>query len=149
LSKAPGGIETLSRPARQFLPEGLELRTICIVDDDDAVRDSMRVLLESHRMVVRDFNSGPALLSSDVLEGIDCFILDYQMPGMNGLELAEALRRRGVGSAAILVSALGVSGAAERLRRAGVIAALTKPLSEAELIDWIDRAVEPAAATRH
>ena len=77
------------------------MRTICIVDDDDAVRDSMRALLESHRMRVRDFNSGSALLSSDALEGIDCFVLDYQMPGMNGLELVEALRRRGVGSAAI------------------------------------------------
>lgn len=130
-------------------PEGSELRTICIVDDDDAVRDSMRVLLESHRMNVRDFNSGKALLSSDVLDGIDCFVLDYQMPGMNGLELIEALRRRGVGSAAILVSALAVSGAAERLRQAGVIASLMKPVSEGELIDWIRRAVEPAAATQH
>jgi FixJ family two-component response regulator len=125
------------------------LRTICIVDDDDAVRDSMRALLESHRMNVCEFNSASAVLSSDALEGIDCFVLDYQMPGMNGLELIEALRRRGVGSAAILVSALAVSGAGERLRRAGVIASLMKPLSEGELIGWIRRAVDPATATRH
>lgn len=125
------------------------MRTICIVDDDDAVRDSMRALLESHRMNVRDFNSASAVLSSDALDGIDCFVLDYQMPGMNGLELIEALRRRGVGSAAIIISALAVSGASERLRRAGVIASLMKPLSEGELIGWIRRAVEPATATRH
>jgi two-component system response regulator FixJ len=125
------------------------LRTICIVDDDDAVRDSLRALLESHRMRVCEFNSGSAVLSSDVLDGIDCFILDYQMPGMNGLELIEALRLRGVGSAAILVSALAVSGAAERMQRAGVIASLMKPVAEGELIGWIRRAVEPASATRH
>ena len=125
------------------------MRTICIVDDDDAVRDSMRVLLEAHRMNVCAFDSAAALLSSDDLKDIDCFVLDYQMPGMNGLELAEALRRRGVDSAAILVSALAVSGAGERLQRAGVIASLMKPVSEGELIGWIRRAVEPAAATRH
>jgi FixJ family two-component response regulator len=120
------------------------------VDDDDAVRDSMRALLESHRMNVCDFNSANALLSSDVLNGIDCFVLDYQMPGMNGLELIEALRRRGVGCAAILVSALAVSGSSERLNRAGVIASLMKPVSEGELIDWITRAIEPTpVATRH
>jgi FixJ family two-component response regulator len=100
-------------------------------------------------MNVCDFSSGPALLSSGTLDDIDCFVLDYQMPGMNGLELVEALRRRGVGSAAILVSALAVSGAHERLHRAGVIASLMKPLSEGELIGWIRRAVEPATATRH
>jgi FixJ family two-component response regulator len=100
-------------------------------------------------MNVREFNSASAVLSSDALDGIDCFVLDYQMPGMNGLELIEALRRRGVGSAAILVSALSVSGAGDRLSRAGVIASLMKPLSEGELISWIRRAVEPATATRH
>lgn len=130
-------------------PEGSELRTICIVDDDDAVRDSMRALLESHRMRVCAFSSANALLSSDALEDIDCFVLDFQMPGMNGLELVEALRHRGVGSAAILVSALAVAGSTERLRRAGVIASLMKPVSEGELIDWIQRALKPTPATHH
>jgi len=125
------------------------LRTICIVDDDDAVRDSLRALLESHRMRVREFSSGTAVLSSELLDGIDCFILDYQMPGMNGLELVEALRLRGIDSAAIIVSALGVSGAAERMQRAGVIAALMKPVAETELMGWIRRAIEPGSATRH
>lgn len=100
-------------------------------------------------MNVRAFDSGQALLSADVLDGIDCFVLDYQMPGMNGLELVEALRHRGVISAAIMVSALAVSGASERMRRAGIIASLMKPVSEGELIDWIERALEPAPATRH
>ena len=141
--------ESRSRWPDTAFSGAFELRTICIVDDDDAVRDSLRALLESHRMNVRAFDSGQALLSADVLDGIDCFVLDYQMPGMNGLELVEALRHRGVISAAIMVSALAVSGASERMRRAGIIASLMKPVSEGELIDWIERALEPAPATRH
>jgi len=122
---------------------------IGIVDDDDAVRDSLRVLLESHMLRVHDFNSGKALLDSDDLDGFDCFILDYQMPGMNGIEVVEALRSRGVSGAAIFVSALAVSASAERLRRAGVIAALMKPVTENELMGWIERAVGSHSARAH
>jgi two-component system response regulator FixJ len=125
-------------------PEGSGLRNICIVDDDDAVRDSLRALLESHKMSVREFASGKSLLSADDIGEFDCLVLDYQMPGMNGLELIEALRARGIGSAAILISALDVGATDERMRRAGVTAALMKPLTENELIGWIRHAVEPA-----
>lgn len=97
-------------------------------------------------MKVRDFNSGSALLDSDALERCDCFIVDYQMPGMNGIEVVEALRSRGVEGAAIFVSALAISASEDRLRQAGVIAALMKPVTEAELMGWIERAVEPSLA---
>jgi two-component system response regulator FixJ len=125
------------------------LRTICIVDDDDAVRDSLRALLESHLLSVCAYDSGPSLLAADGLDAVDCFVLDYQMPGMNGLELAEALRVRGVASAAILVSALSVSATTERLNRAGVLASLMKPVPEGELMGWIQRAIAPVSATSH
>ncbi|MBV9331172.1 MAG: response regulator [Alphaproteobacteria bacterium] len=116
------------------------------MDDDDAVRDSMRALLESHYLSVDEFSSGSALLDAEGLNHYDCFVFDFHMPGMNGLELAEAVRRRGVDSAAILVSALAVSASQERMRSAGVIASLMKPVSESELLGWIDRATAPAAA---
>jgi FixJ family two-component response regulator len=119
------------------------LGTICIVDDDEAVRDSLRALLESHRMNVREFDSGNALLASDEFESFDCFVLDFQMPGMNGLELAEALRNKGVGAAAILVSALRIAASDDRMRRAGVVAALMKPVAEGDLIGCIQQAMEP------
>jgi two-component system response regulator FixJ len=119
------------------------LGTICIVDDDEAVRDSLRVLLESHRMDVREFDSGNALLASDDFNSFDCFVLDFQMPGMNGLELAEALRTKGVGAAAILVSALRIAASDDRMRRAGVVASLMKPVAEGDLIGCIQQAMEP------
>jgi FixJ family two-component response regulator len=121
------------------------LHTICIVDDDDAVRDSMRELLESHEMSVRDYDSGNSLLASGDLNRFDCFVLDFQMPGMNGLELAEALRDKGVGSAKVLVSALRIAASDDRMRRAGVVAALMKPVAENDLIGCIRQAMEPSS----
>ena len=125
------------------------MRMIGIIDDDDAVRDSLRALLESHMLRVQEFSSGQALLNSDDLDGFDCFIVDYQMPGMNGIEVVEALRSRGISGAAIFVSALAVSASAEKLRRAGVIAALMKPVTENELMGWIERAVEARLPQPH
>ena len=98
---------------------------------------------------VLDFSSGKALLDWDDLDGFDCFILDYQMPGMNGIQVVEALRSRGISGAAIFVSALTVSASEERLREAGVIAALMKPVTETELMGWIERAVGTHATPAH
>ena len=130
-------------PGRVF--EGSGLHTICIVDDDDAVRDSMRELLESHMMNVRDYDSGNSLLAAGDLDRFDCFVLDFQMPGMNGLELAEALRDKGVGSAKVLVSALRIAASDDRMRRAGIVAALMKPVAENDLIGCIRQAMEPSS----
>jgi FixJ family two-component response regulator len=62
---------------------------------------------------------------------------------MNGLELAEALRERGVGSATILVSALRIAASDDRMRKAGVVASLMKPVAENDLIGCIVQAMEP------
>jgi len=122
------------------------LRTICIVEDDEAVRDSLRALLETHRLEVTDFASPDALLAHGPLSGFDCFVVDFQMPGMNGLELVEALRERGASQCAIVISAVRASASRDRMNRAGVIAWLPKPVPEPDLLDWINRAIECAPA---
>ena len=122
------------------------MHTVCIVDDDDAVRDSLRALLETHRLDVRDFASADALLAQEMFDAFSCFIVDYQMPGMNGLELVEKLRSRGADQRAIVISAMRPAAPDERVRRAGVIAWLAKPVPEPELMVWIDRAIKSANA---
>jgi two-component system, LuxR family, response regulator FixJ len=117
------------------------VHTICIVEDDEAVRDSMRALLETHRLTVADFPTPHALLESGPLSDFDCFIVDFQMPGMNGLELIEALRAKGASQCAIVISAARATASRERMARAGVIAWLPKPVPEPDLLDWIQRAV--------
>lgn len=113
--------------------------TVCILDDDDAVRDSLRVLLESYALDVRDFDSGRALLDSDGLEGVGCFVVDFHMPEMNGMELLEVLRSRGIQAPAVIVSAVAVN--AESGAKPGPVSVLTKPVPEAELIGWIRQAL--------
>jgi FixJ family two-component response regulator len=116
------------------------------VDDDEAVRDSLRALLETHRLEVREFESANALLSQKPLSNYSCFVVDFQMPGMNGLELVEELRARGAQQRAIVMSAVKGRASHERIDRAGVIAWLIKPVPEPELMVWINRALAPSAS---
>jgi FixJ family two-component response regulator len=113
--------------------------TVCILDDDDAVRDSLRVLLESYALEVRDFGSGQDLLDAQDLEGVGCFVVDFHMPEMNGMELLEVLRARGITAPAVIVSAVSVE--AETEADPGPVSVLSKPVPEKELIGWIRRAL--------
>ena len=114
--------------------------TVCILDDDDAVRDSLRVLLESYALIVRDYGSGRALLAAGNLDRVGCFVVDFHMPGMNGIEVLETLRARGVSAPAAIVSAVAVGD--DRVASAGAVSVLTKPVPEEELIGWIRRALD-------
>ena len=69
---------------------------ILIVDDDEAVRESLRNMMESEGFDVRAFSNGHDLLSEASLPAIGCLVVDYHMPAMNGLELVSSLRARGV-----------------------------------------------------
>lgn len=120
-------------------------KIVSIVDDDEPVRDSMRLLLESLGFLARDYASAQNLL--DDPDGIDCtcLVLDLHMPGMNGLELLETLRSRGVRVPALLVTANGDPKLEDRIGRAGILATLAKPVPESLLLEWIERACSTGA----
>jgi two-component system response regulator FixJ len=77
---------------------------ILIVDDDEAVRESLRNLMESEGFAVYTFSNGQDLLNEASLPAIGCLVVDYNMSAMNGLELISALRGRGVSIPAILIT---------------------------------------------
>ena len=114
-------------------------RIIHTVDDDDDVRDSMGVLLESFGFTVRTFASAAEFLRDPECGKADCLLLDLQMPGMTGLELLERLRARGVGTPAILITA-NDENLETRPARAKVLTVLHKPVTDDELLQWIERA---------
>ena len=115
-------------------------KIIYLVDDDDAVRDSARALLEVHGLTVRDFPSAAALLEQTRGEGADCLVLDLHMPGLSGLELLELLRKRGILVPAILLTGRFDSALSERMTKAGTLATLQKPVETPVLLEWIGRA---------
>jgi FixJ family two-component response regulator len=120
---------------------GGESRLVCVVDDDAAVRDSMRVLLESHGLTVRDYASARAFLDDgETRRSAACLLLDLHMPDMNGLELLETLRRMKVDTAAIVITGRSDTALKARAHRAGALGLLDKPVDEDELLQSIDRA---------
>lgn len=112
---------------------------IYVVEDDDAVRASTRLLLETMGYAVRDYASGDAVLADPAATAADCFLMDYQLGGMTGLDLLERLRDRGIQTPVLLVTA-NANHSEERGRRAGVLAVLQKPVPVADLLAWIAKA---------
>jgi two-component system response regulator FixJ len=83
-------------------PAELVKQVVLVVDDDEAVREALRSLMESEGFAVHSFSSGQDLLDEASLPATGCLVVDYHMPAMNGLELVSALRGRGVSIPAIL-----------------------------------------------
>jgi FixJ family two-component response regulator len=111
---------------------------IDIIDDDDAVRDSTRCLLEFHGYKARTHASAEAFLAHGG-ENAACRLVDHHMPGMTGVELIEFLRAKGDQTPTLMVTGRGDPSLAERLARAGV-KLLHKPFEMDDLLGWINQA---------
>jgi two-component system, LuxR family, response regulator FixJ len=119
------------------------IRLICVVEDDDAVRASARLLLESAGYTVRDYASAAAFLEDAAAMDAACLLLDFQLGGMTGLDLLEKLRARGIQTPAIIMTAnAGLRD--DRYQRANVLAILRKPAPAAVLLGWIAKACSQA-----
>ena len=117
---------------------------IFIVDDDGAVRDSLRLLLECEGFEARAFASGQEFLDGAQPGPTDCLILDVQMPGMNGLDLLEAMRRAGSLLTVIVITARLEIATKMRALAAGARAVFEKPCPIAQLIELIRSAADGA-----
>ena len=115
-------------------------RAIAIVDDDAAVCDSTSFLLETYDFVVLTYLSGADFLKDD--PDIACLIVDYQMPGMNGLELVTALRKRGSKVPVIMISATPGAALLRRAAELTIHHVLEKPLSNHALLGAIRRELQ-------
>ena len=109
-----------------------------IIDDDDAVRDSTRALLESYGYVVRDYSSAEEFLQEKKPKP-DCLLVDQHMPGMTGLDLLEHLRAKGDNTPALMMTGRTDPTLEPRAARIGV-KLLHKPVSEDQLVLWIEQA---------
>ena len=114
---------------------------VYIVDDDSAVRDSLRMLLESAGHAVRDFDAARAFLSDADMDG-GCLIVDIRMPGMSGLELQEELVRRNVSLPVIVITGHGDVPLAVRAMTAGAVDFIEKPFNDQRMLDSVARALQ-------
>ena len=109
---------------------------VVVVDDDVAVRNSLKFSLEVEGFAVRAYSGGTAFLNDAALPGGLCLVVDQNMPQMSGLELIAQLRARGSAMPAILITSYPTVAVRERAAKAGV-AIVEKPFLETILIDRV------------
>jgi len=116
--------------------------TVFVVDDDEAVRESLRMSLTLAGRSVEVFESATAFLASDVLSRRGCLITDIRMPDMDGLALQEEIVRRRSALPVIVITGHGDIPLAVRAMRAGAIDFLEKPFARDVLLASVTRALE-------
>jgi FixJ family two-component response regulator len=122
--------------------------TVFIVDDDEAVRNSLRFLLKSVGLATRTLSSAREFLDSYRQSQPGCLVLDVRMPGMSGLELQQQLNLRGATIPVIFITGHGDIPMAVEAMQHGAFDFLQKPFRDQDLIDRIQRALERDARSR-
>jgi FixJ family two-component response regulator len=116
---------------------------ISVVDDDESVRESLPDLLNEFGYSVRAFSSPLEFLASDALEQTRCLILDVAMPGMTGIELQAELKQRDSQIPIIFITATRDEAIRARVVELGAVACLTKPFTEADLLEELRSVITP------
>jgi two-component system, LuxR family, response regulator FixJ len=116
---------------------------IQIVEDDEAIRDSLKLLLESRGYTVEAYGSGSQLFGNGDPARCKCFILDVNLPGDNGFEVLAKVRKKGLTAPAIFVSGRATAAVRAEAARAKAVAFFDKPVPPAELLGAIAAATGP------
>lgn len=115
--------------------------TICIIDDDEAIRESLRLLLFANGYNSVVFESADAFLAEQSPPDFDCMLLDIRMPGTDGLELFRILNRRHLAYPVVFITGHGDIPLAVSAIKQGAFDFLTKPFQEGELMDTVHSAL--------
>lgn len=118
--------------------------TVFIVDDDEAVRDSLRWLLEANGYRVKSYAGAEDFLSAYDPEQIGVLIVDVRMPGMSGLELQEELIARQAPLPVVFITGHGDVPMAVSTIKKGAVDFLEKPFNETDLRTIVARMLEQA-----
>jgi FixJ family two-component response regulator len=121
---------------------------VFVVDDDEAVRSSLRLLLKSVGLVPNALGSAREFLDKYDPAQPGCLVLDVRMPEMSGLELQEQLNRQGAVIPVIFITGHGDVPMAVEAMQAGAFDFLQKPFRDQDLIDRIQRALEKDRSNR-
>jgi two-component system response regulator FixJ len=118
-----------------MIEKGREI--VLVLDDDEAVRESLKFSLELEGFSVRLCADGDELLAHPDLDHASCLVLDYRMPVMDGFEVLALLAGRRPDLPVILITSNVSSSLRHRAARVGVLQVLEKPLSDSALLENI------------
>ena len=122
--------------------------TVFVVDDDPAIRESLRWLIESVGLNVKVFSTAREFLEGYDPSSAGCLVLDVRMPGMSGLDLQNELAARAIHVPIIIITGHAEVPVAVRALKAGAMDFIEKPFSDQLLLDRIRRAIEVDAEAR-
>jgi FixJ family two-component response regulator len=114
---------------------------VAVVDDDESVRESLPDLLREFGFAPKAFASADDFLASDCVSKAKCLILDIAMPGMSGPDLLCELKRRGVQTPIVFITAQSDEAVRSRVIELGAVECLFKPFSDTALRDAVRAAL--------
>lgn len=114
---------------------------VYVVDDDEAILDSLRLLLRSAELTCRTYSSARAFLDDLDPDQHGCLLADIRMPGMSGLELQDELNRNGIRIPTVFITGHGDVPMAVRAMKNGALDFIQKPFRDEELIRHIREAL--------
>jgi len=122
---------------------------VFVIDDDEAVRKSLKRLLRAADYETEVFDSAANYLARPPDARPSCSIVDVQMPGLNGIELQEALIKRRREEQLIFITGHGNIAMCARVMKAGAVDFLPKPFKSRELLKCVEQALDRSAKQRH
>lgn len=122
--------------------------SVFIVDDDESVRDALKLLMESIGLSAETYESGQDYLDSFDPERAGCLVLDVRMRGMSGIALQEQLTKLPLAPPIIIITGHGDIAMAVRCVQAGASDFIEKPFNDQVLLESIHRAIEQDAEKR-
>ena len=122
--------------------------SVYIVDDDEAVRSSVRFLIRSVGLPAQVYASAQEFLAGYDRRDPGCLLLDVRMPGMSGLDLQQELNRRGATIPVVFITGHGDVPMAVEAMQQGAFDFLQKPFRDQDLLDRVQRALARDAETR-
>lgn len=115
--------------------------TVFLVDDDEAVRQSLTLLITTYGMPVESCGSAEEFLTRWQPEAVGCLVLDIRMAGMSGLALQSLLQERRIGIPIVFITGHGDINACRTAFQGGAVDFLTKPVDERSLMESIQKGI--------
>jgi FixJ family two-component response regulator len=114
---------------------------VFVIDDDESIRTAIQGLLKSLGLQSDSFETAEQFLHTQPTQGPSCLILDVSLPGMNGLEFQEELRKAGVEIPIIFITGHGNIPMSVKAMKSGAVEFLTKPFDDRALLQAVQQAL--------